>query len=785
MILASFLTVGLIFALSSPADKTDINEGVLDLASVQLTDYETIDLSGEWAFYWNRFLQDNEGSTQDSADPGQPRPAILVPVPGVWNHVEIDGQSLPGFGYGTYRLTVVGAVPGEKLALRIDSVSTAFSLFLDGQLIAQSGQISQSPAGFVPYNRSQIVEFDVPAAEFDLFVQIANFSYARGGFWTPFEFGRPAAIHTLNNQFIYKDAILIGMLLVLSLYHLTSFFLFRQARTGLYLFVINLAILFRLAVYGDYLLLRIWPDLPFDALIKTNYLTLYWVPVLFYLLVDELLPLPGKSRRWNRMLLAYAAISSIITLFATVKAITVLVLPIDAMVLLITLLGLIRIVQSLVYRSTQAYLMLFLLFPIIGFVIHDILYQTNLITSRFGELTPVGLVVFLLNLSILSAIQSTQVKARQLVLENQLIKAQATETQLNAQITELQHYRQKALDNEQPQARILVVMDAGRATDAMLQHLHDPAYELSWAQNQVELDQFLRQGAMYDLVILDNRLWQMTGFELLNEIRQEYSLIELPILLLTDRANDQEAAAGYQAGANDVLGRPFSQTELLSKVSHLLQLKKMLRRQVQTELSFLQSQIKPHFIFNAISVITSLVTTVPRQAELLLLNLADYLRDSFDFENPSDRSSLKRELHLLDAYLSIEQARFGQRLNIERSIQPGLDRCQLPILCLQPLVENAIRHGLMVRSEGGTVRLVVSAQKQTVQITVADDGIGMTQEKVDALLAASTAQARGIGVRNIHRRLLTTYGRGLTIQSEPGQGTRIDFYVPCPLLEDK
>jgi len=201
-----------------------------------------------------------------------------------------------------------------------------------------------------------------------------------------------------------------------------------------------------------------------------------------------------------------------------------------------------------------------------------------------------------------------------------------------------------------------------------------------------------------------------------------------------------------------------------------------IEKNVNSELAFLQAQIKPHFIFNTLSVIASQCQRQPDQAKELLLDLSDYLRESFDFESSDGLISITRELNLVKAYLSIERVRFSDRLDVAYEIDDQVD-CLVPLLSIQPLVENAVQHGVLPRAEGGRIHVQVKRLTDTVSITINDTGVGMTQQQIDQIFHVRSGET-GIGLRNVHHRLLNLYGKGLQISSTAGAGTRVSFDIP-------
>lgn len=194
------------------------------------------------------------------------------------------------------------------------------------------------------------------------------------------------------------------------------------------------------------------------------------------------------------------------------------------------------------------------------------------------------------------------------------------------------------------------------------------------------------------------------------------------------------------------------------------------------EIAFLRSQIQPHFLYNALNSIAALCMVDPRQAELLTLDLSRYLRSGLNFKQMDTFTTLESELELTKAYLNIEKVRFGDRLQIEYDIDADPES-RIPPLILQPLVENAIRHGLMSSVRGGTVRISIREAEDGLRFAVEDNGCGMSETmRLDVL--KPDPERKGIGLRNIARRLKLIYNASLRIESEVGIGTKVEFEIP-------
>jgi len=217
------------------------------------------------------------------------------------------------------------------------------------------------------------------------------------------------------------------------------------------------------------------------------------------------------------------------------------------------------------------------------------------------------------------------------------------------------------------------------------------------------------------------------------------------------------------------------------EISALDEQKKLVK---DAEIKALQAQINPHFLFNAINTIISYTRTSPETASGLLVKLADFFRTNI---NPGvGNVSLATELEHCRAYIAIESARFEERIRVSYDLDETALDCLLPPLILQPLVENALKHGILLREEGGEVNIAAHRDNGLVRIEVRDNGVGMSAARLAALFIdadrPSPQEGAGIALKNVNARLSALYGaeHALRIESEPGQGTTVSFTVPQP-----
>ena len=203
----------------------------------------------------------------------------------------------------------------------------------------------------------------------------------------------------------------------------------------------------------------------------------------------------------------------------------------------------------------------------------------------------------------------------------------------------------------------------------------------------------------------------------------------------------------------------------ISKVENLISLLKY------SELKALQSQINPHFLFNVLNTMTSLIRTNPEKAREVTIDLSNYLR--YNLDNNVKSVELIKELNQINTYIKIEKVRFGDKLNIIYDVDESLYNFQIPSLIIQPLVENSIKHGILKKRDNGCVKIIIKKIGKDIEVIIEDDGIGIEQTIIDNL---DKQIKENIGLKNVHQRLKLLYGEGLNIKKLE-QGTKIKFKI--------
>jgi two-component system, LytTR family, sensor kinase len=229
-------------------------------------------------------------------------------------------------------------------------------------------------------------------------------------------------------------------------------------------------------------------------------------------------------------------------------------------------------------------------------------------------------------------------------------------------------------------------------------------------------------------------------------------------------------SAGLVRAAEEVAAWVTSQLELA-------ELDASRTRLMEAEVRALRAQISPHFIYNSLNAIASFVRTDPEQARELLLEFADFTR--YSFRRHGEFTTLAEELRSIERYLVLEKARFGDRLHVTLRVAPEVLPVTVPFLCLQPLVENAVRHGLEAKPGAGRIEIVAEDRDREAVIWVEDDGTGEDPARVRRALAGES-DSDSIGLGNVDGRLRSAFGDeyGLVVETAEGAGTKVTVRVP-------
>lgn len=214
--------------------------------------------------------------------------------------------------------------------------------------------------------------------------------------------------------------------------------------------------------------------------------------------------------------------------------------------------------------------------------------------------------------------------------------------------------------------------------------------------------------------------------------------------------------------------------QLLSTQVEMAELDRQAQLATKAELDALRAQINPHFFFNILNTIIMYARVDPEKTRRLLLRLAEFFRQAL--KTPGHFHTVREELAYLRTYLYLERNRFQDKLRVRLSVDPALLDEQIPVLVVQPLVENAVKHGIGPKLGPGTVEVTLRRHPRGgLLLRVVDDGVGMSPERLSAALEPGVGSGNGVGLSNVYERLIRLYGEELhfTIESTLGRGTAV------------
>ena len=255
------------------------------------------------------------------------------------------------------------------------------------------------------------------------------------------------------------------------------------------------------------------------------------------------------------------------------------------------------------------------------------------------------------------------------------------------------------------------------------------------------------------------------------------------------KTENGEFKSAYVTSHKDEIGQLQDEyNEMVQKISQLLTQKideqKLLRK---AELNTLQEQIKPHFLYNSLSGIGYLINSRQNdRAYDMILSLSEYYRESLS--KGSEIVSFKTEINIVKNYLKLQKMRFPDMFDDVYEISEQVWEYKIPRLILQPLVENALHHGIIPMAEGGIIKIQAYAEEENFVITVSDDGVGMEKEKMQEILSGNLEMnQRSFGLRGTIERLHIFYETDQIyhIESAPGEGTKITLTIPKNRIEEK
>ncbi len=360
-------------------------KGVLDLRHWDFDRQGVVRIDGTWEFYWKRFLNTPEKS------PAAPRQLIYGNVPSSWNQYTLDGQNLPGQGYGTYQLRILLPDSIQEVALFLLNFGTAYELYANNHLITTNGRVGASRERMQPYVLPKVCNLPVKSDTLDISIQVSNFHHKLGGFLNSIQLGPKTQIEVRRDRLVTVDILLAGSLLIMAVYHFGIFLLRRQDLSALYFSLTSLILGFRTLITDERYFLHLFPETPWELTYRLEYLTLYVGFPIFFRFFYSVYP-QEFSKKLLKVVDAVFGVLTALVLFTPVLVFSQTTPYVQYIMVALGLYVLYALTKAIWHRRNAAYIFLFGYLIFFLTVSNDILYSIHVIQT--GYWVPYGLLLF-------------------------------------------------------------------------------------------------------------------------------------------------------------------------------------------------------------------------------------------------------------------------------------------------------------------------------------------------------------------------------------------------------
>jgi two-component system sensor histidine kinase ChiS len=373
--------------------KIEAQNGVIDLSEYDFKKHGPVKLSGEWAFYWNRFITPEIINSEEITSTRK-----LIRFPSIWNSHKHEGKEVGSNGYATYHLRVKVNKTDEQLALKILTFSTAHQLFANGKEISRAGTPGTTRETSEPMYNPEVVEVEPENGILDIVIYISNFHYKKGGPWRTILIGIEDDLRQMRNNSIYFSIFLFGCFIIMGLYHLTLFLLRRGDHAPLYFGLMCLAFSGRVIATNEYFIITMIPSIPFEAIIKTEYLSMYIGVPLFAMFWRSLYK-DYYFKHIFTIVLVISAIASLTVLVTGADIYTYTIVPFQIMTALLIIYCFI-VLTILSFQKKEGAFFFVLGFLFVGLTAINDMLNSNYIIRTY-DLLPFGFLFFVFSMAFL------------------------------------------------------------------------------------------------------------------------------------------------------------------------------------------------------------------------------------------------------------------------------------------------------------------------------------------------------------------------------------------------
>ncbi|PKQ91999.1 hypothetical protein CXK86_04660 [Paenibacillus sp. BGI2013] len=434
------LVTGYVVLSSPDSPRLQSEEGILDLTQAQLSTNPQ-KLTGKWAFYWQELLSPEDMRVRSAREGNQDH---WINIPSSWLGYPLEGQRLTGTGYATFGLVVHLSEQDrdEMLALRLPSIFNAYKLWVNGELLAEVGEVGQDKHSMTPQLETKLVYFQPESDTLELVMQVSNFQHHRGGITKDIELGGSDVLTIKTNLNLARDMFITASLLVIGLYNLLLFMLRRKDKAPLYFGLFTVLLGIRSLFNGELIFTQWLPHFPWELQFKIEYLILCLSGYIITMYFDCIFP--NYVSRWFRLGTRIVTGAFCILVVVTPAIIyTKFLLVIGVMVVLHMIYLMIGLVQAAVRRMEGALIFLLVSVVTLVTVVNDFLYFNG--WSLVGNTSPLGLLIFTIAQLILLSSRSTRTASNEERITRELQDVNDKLIEMNMNLEQTVQERTRAL----------------------------------------------------------------------------------------------------------------------------------------------------------------------------------------------------------------------------------------------------------------------------------------------------------------------------------------------------
>ncbi|MBU2515113.1 response regulator [bacterium] len=361
-------------------------DGIINLNTWDFAKDGVIALNGEWQFVWNELF-----SSFDEKE-NAPLKKQFIETPAAWNDFIFDNEKLSGHGYASYKLRVYLNDAKSRLAFRFPEIGTAFTVFVDGARITSGGEVGRTPETSAPRYYPHVIGFSPSRKILDIVIQVSNFHIKKGGVMGPILLGSEEDVRKSWMRDLIIDFFLFGSIMVMGLYHLGLFLVRKKDRLPLYFGVFCLLISMRIIVQDNYYLVHLLPGIPWEIIIRMNFLSFYVGVPVFLVFTDSMFP--GKlDSRYVKFIVVIGLIYSGIVIFFSPNLFSKISFSYQIITLVTCLYVISVLILGIIRKTEGTFIFLAGFFIFFLTIVNDILYDNDVM--KIGVLVPFGLFAFI------------------------------------------------------------------------------------------------------------------------------------------------------------------------------------------------------------------------------------------------------------------------------------------------------------------------------------------------------------------------------------------------------